>query len=97
MTSTPKKRKMIDREQASTSQASSEKEIGADNTGELEMDIDAGVTAQPESQSSQSDDSDWEPDLVSPDLHFEEVAREGMVTEYTGLPSSKNFVTCLIL
>lgn len=49
---------MIDREQASTSQASSEKEIGADNTVELEMDIDAGVTALPESQSSQSDDSD---------------------------------------
>lgn len=87
--STPKKRKIIDWEQASRSQA--EKEIGADNTGELEIDIDAGVTAQPESQSSQSDDSDWEPDLVSPDLHFEEVAREGMVTEYTGLPSSEIF------
>lgn len=49
------------------------------------------VNLDTESESSQTEDSDWHPEIMRPDLLLKKVSKTAMATLYTGLPDAETF------
>ena len=54
-------------------------------------DFDMDVVLDTEPESSQTEDSDWDPEIARPDLLLKQVSKAAMVTAYTGLPDAGTF------
>lgn len=54
-------------------------------------DINMDVVLDSEPKSSQTKDSDWDPEIARPHLLWKQVSKAGMVTVYTGLPDEDTF------
>lgn len=54
-------------------------------------DSNMDVVLDTEPESSQTEDSDWDPEIVRPDLILKQVSKAGMVTVCTGLPDAETF------
>ena len=93
----PKKRKTLERAGTSDANNHSDDSNTHEFTAEVALDTavnddsNMDVVLDTEPESSQTEDSDWDPEIVRPDLILKQVCKAGMVTVYTGLPDAETF------
>ena len=95
----PKKRKTLER--AGTGNANNDSDDSDTCTHEFTVEValdtaandyfNMDVVLDTEPESSQTEDSDWDPEVLRPDLLLKQVSKAAMVTVYTGLPDAETF------
>ena len=93
----PKKRKTLQR--AGTADANNHSDASVTHEFTVEVDLDTvanddfnmDVVLDTEPESSQTEDSDWDPEIGRPDLLLKQVSKATMITVYTGFPDAETF------
>lgn len=90
----PKKRKPLKRIDANNHSDDSDTddfnvEVALDTDTALNDEFNMDVVLDTEPESSQTEDSDWDPEISRPDLLLKQVSKAGMITLYTGLPDAE--------
>ena len=93
----PKKRKTLQR--AGTADANNHSDASVTHEFTVEVDLDTvanddfnmDVVLDTEPESSQTEDSDWDPEIGRPDLLLKQVSKAAMITVYSGFPDAETF------